>query len=163
MIEKAAQDGRDIPSTVKIKLTGDGTRIGRGFNIVNIAFTVLEEGARAHSPLGNHVIAILKISENYEELLLGLKDIYEEAKDLDVIITIKDKVYKVIIFLGGDWKFLATVYVLENAASEFVCIWCKCPKEQQFDMTLQWSLTDLMKGARSVREGPTAKEKQGSF
>ena len=104
LIEKAAQDGRDIPSTVKIKLTGDGTRIGRGFNIVNIAFTVLEEGARAHSPLGNHVIAILKISENYEELLLGLKDICEEAKDLDVI-TIKDKVYKVIIFLGGEWNF----------------------------------------------------------
>ena len=27
-VDKAAQDGRDIPNTVRIKLTGDGTRIG---------------------------------------------------------------------------------------------------------------------------------------
>ena len=65
---------------------------------------ILEEGARAHSPLGNHVVVILKISEIYEELLLGLRNICEEAKDLE-IVTIKDKVYKIVLYLGGDWKF----------------------------------------------------------
>ena len=38
--------------------------------------------------MGNHVVAILKVSESYEELLAGLENICEEAKDLNVI-TIK--------------------------------------------------------------------------
>ena len=39
----------DLPSTIKIKLTGDGTRIARGFNVVNFAFNILVEGGRAMS------------------------------------------------------------------------------------------------------------------
>ena len=96
--------------------------MGRRFNVVNIAFTILEERARAQSPLGNHVVLILKISENYEELL-GLSDICEEAKDLE-FVTIKDKVYKIVLYLGGDWKFLATLCGIESATSQFACIWC---------------------------------------
>ena len=46
---------------------------------------MLEEGAIACSAMGNHVVAILKVSESYELLLAGLKDICEEAKDLSVI------------------------------------------------------------------------------
>ena len=34
----------NMPSYFRIKLTGDGTQIGRGFNVVNVAFTILEEG-----------------------------------------------------------------------------------------------------------------------
>lgn len=151
LIEKAAKDGKDVPNTIRVKLTGDGTKIARGFSVVNIAFTMLEEGSRAHSAMGNHVLAILKVSEDYEELLAGLQDICEEAKDLDVV-TINGKVYNIALYLGGDWKFLATVCGLESATSDFACIWCKCPKEKRFDMTLQWSLIDLTKGARSIKE-----------
>ena len=150
LVEKASKDTTDFPSTIRVKLTGDGTRIARGFSIVNFAFTILEEG-RAQSVLGNHVIAILKIAESYEELLAGVQDICEEAKDLEVI-SIKEKVYKIIIFwfLGGDLKFLATVCGLDSANAEYACIWCKCPKIQRFDMTLQWSITDINKGARTI-------------
>ena len=39
-----------------IKLTGDGTRIAQGLNIVNFAFTILEDG-QAQSASDNHVFA----------------------------------------------------------------------------------------------------------
>ena len=65
LVQKAATDGKDIPNTIRIKLTGDGTRIARGFSVVNIAFTILEEGAIAHSAMGNYVVAILKVCESY--------------------------------------------------------------------------------------------------
>ena len=39
----------EIPNTIRIKLTGDGTLIARGLNVVNIAFTVLEDGQKASS------------------------------------------------------------------------------------------------------------------
>ena len=151
LVQKAATDGKDIPNTIRIKLTGDGTRIARGFSVVNIAFTILEEGAIARSAMGNYVVAILKVCESYEELLAGLEDICEEAKDLNVI-TINGKVYNTVLYLGGDWKFLATICGIESATSEFACIWCKCPKEKRFDMALEWSFTNLTKGARSVEE-----------
>lgn len=104
-------------STIRIKLTGDGTRIARGFSIVNFAFTILEEG-RVQSVFGNHLIAILKIAKSYEELLADVQDICEEAKDLEVI-SIKEKVYKIIWFLGGVLKFLATVCGLDSVNAVF--------------------------------------------
>ena len=85
LVQKAEKNGKEISNNIRIKLTGDGTRIACGFSVVNIAFTMLEEGAIAHSAMGNHVVAILKVSESYEELLAGLEDICEEAKDLSVI------------------------------------------------------------------------------
>jgi len=74
-------------------LTGDGTRIARGLNVVNFAFTILDEGTRACSVLGNYtVVVIMKVSETYDELINGLQVICKEAKDLEVII-INGKVY----------------------------------------------------------------------
>ena len=141
----------DLPSTIKIKLTGDGTRIARGFNVVNFAFTILEKGGRASSVLGNHSVAILKVSESYDELFNGLQDICQEAQDLEEV-TIKGSIYKVQFYLGGDWKFLATVCGLESATADHACIWCKCPKKQRFDMQLKWSINDPAHGARSIEE-----------
>jgi len=55
------------PDTIRVKLTGDGTQIAKGLNIVNIAFTILEEGRKAMSIDGNHSLAILKVSESDDD------------------------------------------------------------------------------------------------
>ena len=142
---------KPIPSTIRVKLKGDGTQIARGLSVVNFAFTILEEGGQECSVKGNHTITILKVSEDYNDLAAGLKDIIEEAKDLEVI-TVEDRVYKIEYFLGGDWKFLACVSGIEAATCDFACIWCKCPRSQRWNMSMIWSLTDLEKGARTVKE-----------
>ena len=49
-------------------------------------------------------------------------------------------------------KFLAISCGLEAANAEYACIWCKCPKGKRDDMTLEWSLTDVNKGARTIEE-----------
>jgi len=147
----AKQEGMCVPTTLKIKLTGDGTRIARGYNIVNVAFTILNEGKKAYSVLGNYTIAILKTSEHYEELRLGLADICAEAKDIEVL-AIDGNVYNILFFLGGDMKFLATVCGIEQANAKYSCIWCKCPTERRSDITLEWSVTDTAKGARTIEE-----------
>jgi len=92
----------DIPSRFLIKLTGDGTQIGRGYSVVNIAFTVLEEGTKGCSAQGNHTIAILKVSESdYGALYEALQDIITETKHLTNII-IDGINYKIDCYLGGD-------------------------------------------------------------
>ena len=154
LIDKALEQEspESVPSRIRIKLTGDGTQIARGLSVVNVSFTVLEEGqSRACSAFGNHSLAILRVSEKYEELKDGMEDIIAEAKDLEVL-TIHDKVYSIQFFLGGDLKFLAAVCGIEAANSEHACIWCKCPKKERWNMALTWSIQDQPKGARTVEE-----------
>ena len=57
---------------IRIKLTGDGTQIARGLMIINVAFTVLEEGNQATSVLCNHSadVTIFKMAETITMLLL---------------------------------------------------------------------------------------------
>ena len=98
-MKQASEQGISIPETFRIKITGDGTQIACGHNIVNIAFTNL-----ACSAFGNYSLAILKIAEDYKKLSSGLQDICEEAADLQIVI-IQDKVYNFKFFLGGDWKY----------------------------------------------------------
>ena len=48
LVQKATKEGISVPTTIRIRLTGDGMRIARGLNIINIAFTILEEGSKAY-------------------------------------------------------------------------------------------------------------------
>ena len=70
---------------IKVKLTGDGTNIGKHLH-VNFAFTILDEGDAAYSASGNHCIAILKESEDYDSLKVGLHDIIKEVEQLHRIL-----------------------------------------------------------------------------
>ena len=141
---------KELPTTIRVKLTGDGTQIARGFTVVNFAFTILEEDELVCSAKGNHSIGIFKVSENYDDLAAALKDFIEEAKDFEVV-TVQGKVHNLQYYLGGDWKFLALVCGLESATSEYACIWCKCPKRQRWDMSLTWSF-DSERGGRTTDE-----------
>ena len=44
--------------------------------------------------MGNYTVAILRTSEEYDELALGLEDICNEAKDIEVL-TIEGIVYRI--------------------------------------------------------------------
>lgn len=101
LIAKFDDQQEQVPTTFRVKLTGDGTQIARGLTVVNIAFTILEEGQRACAAIGNHSIAIMKISEDYDNLVAGLEDLCDEAKDLEVI-TLHDVTYNIQFYLGGD-------------------------------------------------------------
>lgn len=149
LIEIANSNESEVSSNMRVKLTGDGTQIARGLSVVNIGFTILEEGQnRACSAYGNHSITILKVSET---LKAALSDMCAEVIDLEVL-TVGDSVYKIQFFLGGDMKFLAVVCGIQAATSVYSCIWCKCPKHQRWDMSIEWSITDQAKGARTIEE-----------
>ena len=49
-------------------------------------------------------------------------------------------------------KFLATVCGIEGATSQHSCIWCKCSKDDRYNMDLKWSITDESLGARTVED-----------
>jgi len=135
---------------VRIKLSGDGTRVGRSLHVVNFTFTFIDE-KNASSVAGNHSLAILKTSEKYDELASSLQNVLSEASKLQTI-DIGSQIYNLEYFLGGDWKFLALVCGIDAANSEYSCIWCKCPNRDRWNMDLEWSVTDVSKGARTIDE-----------
>ena len=146
------KQGKNVPSCFRVKLTGDGTQIGRGFTVVNVAFTILEEGEKAHSAAGNHCIGIFKVCESdYNALYEALQDIIIEASDLKYI-TINGNKHDIKYFLGGDMKFLALVCGIQSATSTHSCIWCKIPKDERHKMELKWSISDTQYGARTIEE-----------
>ena len=106
---------------MRVKLTGDGTKIGKHLHVVNFGFTLLDEGDKAYSPAGNHCLAIFKEPESYQSLKNCLKDIISEVNALSTI-KVNGVTFEIVYYLGGDWKFLAIATGIDSALSAFACI-----------------------------------------
>ena len=108
----------------------------------------------AESVAGNHTLAILKIGEDYFDLVTVFHHtISKEIKDLSHI-TINGKRYMIEYSFGsgGDWKFLAVVCGLNAANAEYSCVWCKYPSNDRWNMTKKWSISDTTEGARTIED-----------
>ena len=146
---------------IRVKLSGDGTNIGKHLHVINFTFTLLDEGSKAYSSDGNHVLAILREAESYDSLQRGLEDVRNDVEGL-TSIEVDGITYDLEYYLGGDWKFLAIVMGIDSAISEYACIWCKCPREERANMDKTWSITDTTHGARTVKENIEISQKPKS-
>ena len=135
---------------IRVKLTGDGTNIGKQLHVINFAFTILDEGDKAYSTAGNHCIAIIKQNESYESLKLALQTIIKDVKKL-TSITINYSSYAIQYYLG-DWKFLAMITGIDSASSNYACIWCTCPMLERHITEQRWSMSDPRLGALTIEE-----------
>ena len=80
-----------------------------------------------------------------------MKELIDEFNSLDQIV-LENKTITIEKFLGGDLKFLNQVTGIGGFASTFSCLWCKCPKLDRSDVSKEWSMIDVNKGARTVNE-----------
>ena len=134
---------------IRVKITGNGTKVSRSMHILVIAFTILVGLENPTSPCGNHVIAMLNSQENYEHLSEAVKDIANEI-ELTKSITIEGHEFNIDYFLGADMKFLVICLGIEAANATYSCIWCKCPAADRHNTSNSWcSIED---GAQTVEE-----------
>ena len=132
-------------------MTGDGTQIGKRLHVLNFGFTLLDDEEIACSAARHHCIAIIKEPENYCSLVMSLEDIKAEVESLSKI-EVNGISYAIEYYLGGDWKFLATVTGIDSATATYACIWCKCPSLERHDSKVKWSMTDVQLGAHTIEE-----------
>ena len=84
-----------------MKLTGDDTNIGSLYIV--FGFTIPEEGMGAKSAAGNHPLCILRDTEEYEQLKLGMRDILNEFLEIQKNgLMVKGTKYEIDFLLGGD-------------------------------------------------------------
>ena len=134
-----------------MKLTGDGTNVGKRLHVVNFGFTILDEGDIACSAAGNHCLAIFKEPESYQSLKNALKDIISDVESMSSI-DVNGTTFHIEYYLGGDWKFLALATGIDSASSKYACIWCKCPALERHLSDQKWSILDPELGARTIEE-----------
>ena len=134
-----------------MKLSGDGTNMGKNLHVVNFAFTILEEGERAYGPSGNHCIAIFMEEERYGSIKKCLSDIVTEVEEIKTL-DIGGHLLSIEYYIGGDWKFLAMITGIDSASSNHACIWCKCPALERHDIHQKWSISCIDEGARTIEE-----------
>ena len=136
--------------SIKIKLSGDGTRAGKKKHLVNFSFTIIGEDT-CKSEQGNYLLAIVRCPENNKSLKVALADLIEEFEGL-TSVDVNGRSIAIEKYLGGDLKFLNQIMGIGGFASTFSCVWCKCPKGERFDMSKTWSMNDATKGARKISE-----------
>lgn len=152
LLKVSQPDARFIRDRVlRVKLSGDGTNIGKRLHVVTFTFTLLDEGRKAYSSEGNHILAVFKEPEKYESVKKALADITAEVERLNNI-EVNGMKFRIDYHLGGDWKFLAMASGIDSACSKYACIWCKCPNDLRYDSDKVWSLTDTSEGARTIEE-----------
>jgi hypothetical protein len=157
-------DSLGADDVIRVKLTGDGTNVGRSVHVVNIAFTLLNDPSSVSSPSGNHSLAIFKISEDYDSLKTALCDVLKEAAELKSV-EVNGNTHNIEYFLGGgggDTKFLALVCGMEAVNASYACVWCKCPSSQRWDMSKSWSAFDSSNGAQTISEIESLRKKPKS-
>lgn len=138
--------------TLHIKLGADGTNIGRNLKLLNFTFTIIDEGAKAKTANGNYTIGIFEIeNENYDALVKCFKEIIKEFRQIEHL-TLDDKQINLVFYYGADWKMLAQSLGLQSANSKYPCIWCKCCKDEFYDIEKEWSIVDPSKGCRTHEE-----------
>ena len=140
-VEYLSRDRLISGNILKIKLTGDGTRIGKHLQLLNTSYCIINEGEIAVTEKGNYVLAIITTKDSYEGIKDSLKDLQEEMATLKTI-TYAGASFMLQFFLGGEWKFLATVGGIGPANQNIACIWCLCPRVLRHHDSREWPLND---------------------
>ena len=137
---------------IHVKLAADGTNIGRSLKLLNFTFTIINEGGRAKTATGNYTVGIFEIeNESREAVTISFRELTDEIESIDEI-EIRGRTVKIVFYYGGDWKMLANSLGIQAANSKYCCIWCKCSKDEYYDLDKEWSITDPKKGARTHEE-----------
>ena len=129
----------DDCQVLKVKVSGDGTRVGKRLQILNVTFTIINERSVAATERGNYILAIVLTKDDYEGIGESLQDLREEMSTLKSCM-VKNNVFTIELFLGGDWKFLACICGIGPAKHEYACKWCQCPRLQRGDTSKRWPL-----------------------
>ena len=75
---------------LRVKLSGDGTCIGKRLHVINFTYSLLDEGVKAHSFVGNHPIAIFREAENYHALKKSLQDVALPTNEISDQVVMTD-------------------------------------------------------------------------
>jgi hypothetical protein len=98
--------------------------------------------------------------ETYDQLKFCLKEILEQVKEIESI-NIDGKVFAIKKCFAGDLKFLATIFGINPANSDYPCLWCNCNLRNILDVNAVWPISRSHKEALERIPLKTKDQRQG--
>ena len=74
-LKRLHETGVNLSDIIKIKVSGDGTRVGKRLQLLNVTYTIINEEKIAMSEKGNYVVAVIKTKDDYEGIRESLSDL----------------------------------------------------------------------------------------
>jgi hypothetical protein len=109
---------------IKIKISGDGSKVSRILNFVVLSFSVITDDLTLSSKDEN-VFCIVNCKEDYDHLKLACKPIFQKINTLyeKASIEVEGKHFDLDILMGGDMKFLQLMLGLGGSLCNYSCPW----------------------------------------
>ena len=145
---------------IYVKLSGDGTQVGKKNHFVNIACTVLNDEQTATSERGHDPVAIINSSEKYEVLKPHLVNIVKTVESFTTY-THDGIEYEIVYYLAGDYKFLLEILGLCAANSNYSCIYCTKHKSKYYDHSIKGQLRTIQEIIDNSKKADSSKSKFG--
>jgi hypothetical protein len=109
---------------IKIKISGDGSKVNRISNFVVLSFSVITDDLTLSSKDQN-VVCIVNCKEDYDHSKLACKPFFQKINTLyeKASIDVEGKHFDLDILMGGDMKFLQLVLGLGGSLCNYSCPW----------------------------------------
>ena len=143
---------REELHTIKVKISGDGAKVSRVSNFIVMSFSIVDGGTSSH--LDQQALAIVNCDENYFNLHISLRPLFDEINELKAAghIMVGDTKYSLDLFVGGDMKFIQILLGLNSSIATYACPWCKVSKDRRGDISLPWDFYHSDGQFRTVAE-----------
>ena len=117
---------------IKIKLSGDGSKVSRISNFVVLSFSLITDDLTLSSTDQN-VFCIVNCKEYYDNLKLACKPIFQKINTLyeKASIEVEGKHFDLDILMGGDMNFLQLVLGLGESLCNYSCPWYMVQKNHK--------------------------------
>ncbi len=92
---------------INLRLSADGTNVGKPIKLLNMTFGLINEGLKATTASGQYSLGISEIeNENYEAIKSWFTEIIKELNELkNQQLIIKGKDFKLEFYFTADYKF----------------------------------------------------------
>ncbi|KAJ7377065.1 hypothetical protein OS493_031023 [Desmophyllum pertusum] len=105
-IRQQLKNNNGTGEAIKVKISGDGTRMSHSSNIFVLTFALVEDDQKCLSSSGNHAVAIVKEKENYDALKESLANVIRDVNALIEVghMIVDGQRVNLDFYLGGDYK-----------------------------------------------------------
>ena len=117
---------------IKIKISGDGSKVSRISNFVVLSLSVIIDDL-TWSLKDQNVFCIVNCKEDYDHLKLAWKPIFLKINTLyeKASIEVEGEHFDLDILMGGDMKFLQLVLGLGGSLCNYSCTWYRVHKNHK--------------------------------
>ncbi len=147
---------------LKIRLSGDGTKLSKTVNFLNFSMGLLKPTGpvpAASGEEGNRTLAVVQTTESYQNIKTALSEQIDAINQLqsnrnsDNIVNYTTRAGKPVrlqLSLSGDMKFLLIVLGMKAANAKYACMYCLIPKHQRWIMSRYQSFYYMAKLRRTL-------------